>query len=1188
MRNLYLLLALFFVAILQAQNPAALDLTFNYKSNKPFLDGVITKSYVQPDGKIIVWGTFNGYYIGGRAVDNTSRQYVNCKKLIRLNSDLTVDESFKFGENFSGNIDGVGVQSTGKIVISVTINSFYNGVLLPTTIFRLNSDGTLDATFITHTNGGMTNVFVTADDKILYRQDNTYTKRLNSNGSFDNSYNTSSTANISYIHPDGRTTLVQSGSISSYNSNGNYVQFDNQAFVNCNIYCVTMQSDGKVLIGGEFNSYNQSTTTALQMLRMNSDGSVDNTFTSLGFDPNNTYNVSQSNLYCQSSKVNVIEIQPDGKILVAGEFSSYGNTQTKKLVRLNADGSLDPTFNLISNFSYSVASLKVLPDGSILVGTHNYNAAGITIPLYNDFEVSNFFKIDGNGNLLNEDKNVNCSVVNITKHNNNILLFGERRSQYHRGIKQIDNNGTMIFNTNLRDAFNKFFVDLNDTSAITGVVQPDGKIIVAGAFDTYNGVPAKKLIRLNSDFSIDPTFNIGTGFTRSQTSSFSVFEIALQSNGKIIVSGDFQSFNGQNFPGGVVRLNTDGTLDTSFIYTGTYPMYSIKIMSDGKILAKHVVPSRILKYNSDGSVDSSFTPIPSGIFSDFNLQSTGKIICDNKRYNPDGSIDNSFHVAYFRPNGFSINALEIQSDDKILIGGQFTKVDDVIVSNLARLNADGTLDEAFDTGAGFDEAVNSIFIDSNGKILIGGDFTKYNGAFCTGIVRLVGGDAFLIKGKNKFDSDNNGCDASDIDFPNMKFTITTGLNTESIIPNITGDYSVTVAPGTYTITPIPASSNFNVSPANFTVTFPTQTSPFVQDFCLTSIGNHPDLEVTILPLTAARPGFDAKYKIIYKNKGNQLHSGSVTLNFNDAAIDLMNATPSASSQTTNNLTWNYTNLLPLEKREILLTFNLNTPTETPPLNSGSILNYTTTITSSLSDETPNDNTFAFHQNVVNSFDPNDKTCLEGATIGFNEIGNYVHYMIRFENKGTYNAQNISVKDLIDTSKFDINTLTPINGSHLFVTRITEGNKVEFYFEDINLPFADATNDGYVAFKIKTKATLVGGDTFSNSAAIYFDYNSAVDTNTATTTIQALAVQDFAFEQYFTVYPNPANNLLNIDKKENIAISSLSIFNILGQQVMTIPNAQSTSTIDVSSLKTGNYFLKINSSKGVSNTKFIKL
>jgi hypothetical protein len=178
--------------------------------------------------------------------------------------------------------------------------------------------------------------------------------------------------------------------------------------------------------------------------------------------------------------------------------------------------------------------------------------------------------------------------------------------------------------------------------------------------------------------------------------------------------------------------------------------------------------------------------------------------------------------------------------------------------------------------------------------------------------------------------------------------------------------------------------------------------------------------------------------------------------------------------------------------------------------------------------------------------------------------------------------------MIDTSKFDISSLLVTQGSHPFVTKISETNKVEFIFENINLPFDDATNDGYVAFKIKTKPSLVVGDSFSNTASIYFDYNFPIVTNTATTSVlQSLGNQDFKFDSYFRIYPNPAKDFLNIDVKQQIEVTSISIFNMLGQQILVIPNAQQTKQIDVSSLKTGNYFIKVSSNKGNSNTRFIK-
>lgn len=182
-----------------------------------------------------------------------------------------------------------------------------------------------------------------------------------------------------------------------------------------------------------------------------------------------------------------------------------------------------------------------------------------------------------------------------------------------------------------------------------------------------------------------------------------------------------------------------------------------------------------------------------------------------------------------------------------------------------------------------------------------------------------GGTFYTIQGNNKFDSNINGCDLLDVVFPNLKFNMTDGTNIGSLISNATGDYSIPVQAGTYTITPVfDNPSYFNISPTVANVNFPTQPSPLTQNFCITPNGIQRDLKVILLPLEIARPGFDATYKIIYKNKGNTTQSGTVNLAFNDAVLDLVSATPVTTNQSLNNLSWAFTNLQPFEIREITL------------------------------------------------------------------------------------------------------------------------------------------------------------------------------------------------------------------------------------------------------------------------------
>lgn len=448
-----------------------------------------------------------------------------------------------------------------------------------------------------------------------------------------------------------------------------------------------------------------------------------------------------------------------------------------------------------------------------------------------------------------------------------------------------------------------------------------------------------------------------------------------------------------------------------------------------------------------------------------------------------------------------------------------------------------------------------------------------------------GGTYFEISGNTKFDLNNNGCDGSDINYSNLNFSITDGTNMGSMISNQIGNYYIPVQAGNHTVTPnLENPSYFNISPTNFTVDFPTQVSPFNQNFCVTANGVHSDVEIVLVPTTPARPGFDADYKLVYRNKGNQIENGTISLTFDDARLDYVAANPVYDSSVLNNFTWNYTNLQPFETREIVIVFNINSPMETPAVNIGDQIDFLAQITPFTNDEVQSDNISALKQTVVGSYDPNDKTCLQGETIPPSEVGKYVHYVIRFENTGTFPAENIVVKDLIDLAKYDIATLVPLNSSHDFYTRIN-GNKVEFIFENINLDFNDATNDGYVAFKIKTLPSLVLGDTFTNNANIYFDYNFPITTNTYTTTVAALSTQDFDFGTYFTLYPNPANDVLNIQTKQNLPVNSIEVYNQLGQVVLAVTNA--VNSIDVADLASGTYFVKINTEKGSANSKFVK-
>jgi len=454
---------------------------------------------------------------------------------------------------------------------------------------------------------------------------------------------------------------------------------------------------------------------------------------------------------------------------------------------------------------------------------------------------------------------------------------------------------------------------------------------------------------------------------------------------------------------------------------------------------------------------------------------------------------------------------------------------------------------------------------------------------------VPGGDYYSVDGISKLDSNNNGCDVSDPVYSNLKFNIAGGTEVGSFIANNTGLYNIPVQQGSHTITPqLENPTYFNISPTSLVVAFPADISPFNQDFCITPNGVHNDLEITVLPVTEARPGFDSDYKLVYKNKGNVVLSGNVSFVFNDDIMDFVSATSVADTQNTGSLTWNYTNLQPFETRTIDFTMNINTPTDPSfPVNGSDVLDYTATINPFAGDETPLDNVSELYQTVVNAYDPNDKTCLEGKTISPSEVGEYVHYLVRFENNGTANAVNIVVKDVIDVTKYDVSTLIPLHGSHSYVTRVRDTNIVEFIFENINLPFDNANNDGYVAFKIKTQPTLVLNDTFENNAEIYFDYNAPIITNVAQTTVAILGLADYSLDRSIGIYPNPAKGIVYIQGKHNL--KEITVFDVNGRVLSStsVIGTQLEKELDITKLIEGIYFVRVVSSKGQFVSKLIK-
>jgi hypothetical protein len=443
-----------------------------------------------------------------------------------------------------------------------------------------------------------------------------------------------------------------------------------------------------------------------------------------------------------------------------------------------------------------------------------------------------------------------------------------------------------------------------------------------------------------------------------------------------------------------------------------------------------------------------------------------------------------------------------------------------------------------------------------------------------------------IHGTVTLDLDSNGCTSNDAPMKQVMVISNNGTHSFATFTQANGAYQLHTNEGTFTTTLASEMPNYySPNPSFHTSTFVGQNNTDTGDFCVEPTAVINDLNISYYPLTDARPGFQADYQIVFNNVGTTILDGDVTLAFDDVRLDFLTASEPVSSQTNNTVTFDYTNFKPFETRSIDVSFQVATP---PTTQIDDILVYNVTIEPMSGDLTEFDNSFTFEQTVIGSLDPNDIQVLEGESIFIEEADNYVHYIIRFQNTGTASAINVNVSNELDAN-FDWSTLQIERISHSNRVEITDGNHVEFIFNNINLPDSisnEPESHGYIQYKIKPKSNIAIGDFMLNSAAIYFDFNPPVITNTViTTVIDNLGVEENATNS-IALYPVPSIDILNINSK--LSIVEAKVFNELGQLLFTIANQRGIEFLNIEQLSTGMYFVKlIDIEQNSSTWKFIK-
>jgi len=356
----------------------------------------------------------------------------------------------------------------------------------------------------------------------------------------------------------------------------------------------------------------------------------------LSFDPGSGINGSGALVH-----VGKLCVQNDGKILIGGNFTAFNGKPALNLARVQPDGSLDTSFHSPVSCNSWVRDMRVQPDGKIVVAGDFGN--------YDSLPIGRIVRLHSNG--------------------------------------QIDTS----FRTGL------YF----DEPIYGLALQPDGKIICGGLFTEYDGTTCNRLARLNSNGTLDTTFNTQTGATAS------VGRVILQPDGNILIGGDFTSYDG-DYCFRVARVKPDGRRDSTFtaIPGASAVVYDMALQPDGKIII-------------------------AGNLNTYDFQSRKKLA----RLLPNGGLDPSFYVSQGADVG--IGAVALLNNGQLLIGGGFNTYNADSVPRLALLDNSSFRVSSFNpNGTGANDGIADIQIQPDGKILISGFFTTYNGTPCHRIARL--------------------------------------------------------------------------------------------------------------------------------------------------------------------------------------------------------------------------------------------------------------------------------------------------------------------------------------------------------------------------------------------------------------------------------------------------------------------
>jgi|GEM_PF-2042229 len=728
--------------------PGDLDLSFNPGGAGDFEDGVVGAMARQPDGKLLVAGDFTqfrgepririarlnvdgsvdpGFNSDGTGPDGRVHQIrvlpddkiliageftevdgVTKTRMARLDSSGNVDPTFT--GNFNGFVRDIELVSQGRILVAGDFDEA-NG-LPRNRMALLSSSGFPEGSFtspISSTTTAFVNEMALQPDGMLVvggqfsvvGDTRKNLVRIDPGGEVDEEFEAVEVglASIQSVAVDSAGRVLIAGSFEQADgaARNGLARLDADGNVDPGFFAgqggnrfaqktVRARSDGKVLVYGSFNSFSGVPVPG-GFIQLNADGSVDDDF------------VTNDPLFQDSARV-----LGDSGLLVASEQAEGGGVSRSVLV-LRPIAGADESFPSPNTFLPGIEggwvnSIAVQDDGKVLVagffGKVQGNAISMLARLHPDGRVEESF------GPFSDDSDPRGYDVAL-QGDGRILFAGRWGSTVRRNLTRFGADGSAM--AGFSTVFGDFGGLLKEVR-----VQPDGRILVAGVFSEINGVPRANVGRLLYDGATDSSFLNGLSGVDT-----GVEVMALQPDGKVLLGGSFTSVNGMA-RANLARLEPDGSVDEGFLDGMAGP--------DGYVAAIALAP--------DGKI------VIGGEFESVN----GSPRAHFARLGADGSLDPDFASGVGGTDRF-VNALAVKSDGRVVIGGPFTEVDGIARAHLAQLNGNGSVDTTFlasqrGISVAGSNPVEALAIDADGKLLVGGNFLRINGVDMPYLARLEG------------------------------------------------------------------------------------------------------------------------------------------------------------------------------------------------------------------------------------------------------------------------------------------------------------------------------------------------------------------------------------------------------------------------------------------------------------------